>query len=198
MIWIEANGFRELVETFAVFLERVHVVCMIIKANKGGITNEDKDKNIKIYQRMGISDKLKILSDDFQVAPSRPSCIISLNKARNCLTHRRGVVGIEDLNSKQELQVEWTGLDIFAETPDSERIMLLDIPPDGILLKHGGTVKAQFITRSKVFHLNELLRLSTRDIAEICWMFSLEAKETARTAIQYSRNMGITVLKTTK
>lgn len=33
-IWIEANGFRELVETFSNYMDALHQVCLVIKKGK--------------------------------------------------------------------------------------------------------------------------------------------------------------------
>lgn len=192
-VWVEGNGFRELVETFSVFLDNIYQVCAAVEASGKRIEIYDFQKKMKKYGREGFPNKLNILSSNFNVKPQHADYIKSLNKARNCLTHRRGIVGAEDTDG-QYLCVRWLGMNIFIQTPSGEKHPLENIPDGGLYLPDGGNVMLQFDERERQFPLGELLKLSTKDLAEICWFFQQQAISTISSTTDYLKSAGVKIL----
>lgn len=190
-IWIEGNGLREMLETFAVFLDRIHEAALLISTlmDKGDMTALSP-KQVS-FNREGFPSKLKILRSKYAIGPKHPDYLVSINKARNCLSHRRGIVGQEDVDQTEKLRVAWLGMDVYAQTPSGERHSLLDVPPGGLLLPEGAGVYMQFIERDRLFERGAPLRLSTRDLAEICWFFSREAVTTRQSIVEYAQAKGV-------
>lgn len=184
-IWIEANGFRELVETFSKYLDALHQACLVIKKGK-----EDQQKT---FEQQGFPNKLNLLSTSFSVCPKHIDYLKSLNKARNCFTHRQGIVGQEDVTAGDSLSVLWLGMDLFVETPTGEKHMLNVIPEGGLLLPDGGSVKMQMMERERTFAIGTQVKFSTRDLAEICWFFDREARSALASAVEFAKKSGVTV-----
>lgn len=192
-IWIEGNGFRELVETFSVFLDKIYRACAVAEVSGRRIESVEFQRKIKTFEKEGFPNKLNILSNNFAVRPQHVDYIKSLNKARNCLTHRRGIVGTEDIDG-QHLRVRWLGMDIFIQTPAGDRHQFDDFPEEGLYLPDGGSVMLQFVERERLFDVGDLLKLSTKDLAEICWFFQDQARSAVNSATEYLKSVGIVIL----
>jgi len=191
--WIEGNGLRELIETFSVFLDRIYDAALLIYVSKNKVDMAAFVAKQDSFYREGFPNKLKILRSKFSVGPEHADYIVSINKARNCLTHRRGIVGKEDVDESGKLRVAWFGMEFFAETPSGERHSLMEIPPEGLLLPEGGTICVQFVEREKLFDQGTPLRLSTRDLAEICWFFQSEGNTTRQSVVEHAKAYGVAI-----
>ncbi|WP_293575818.1 hypothetical protein [Phaeobacter sp.] len=192
-IWIVAGALREATEAFALFLDELHRACGIILALKNNTSLEDVAEKQSKYAREGLPNKFNILDQRFGVKSAFKEYLLLVNQARNCLTHRRGIVGPEDVKDQSQFTLKWRGLDIFAEEPDGNKIDLTEIPEGGVLLENGGQVKAQVVERSRSFEKGALLSLSPRDLAEVCWFLTEAAKEITRTTIEFAQANGATV-----
>jgi len=191
-LWIEAGGFRELVESFASYLDGIHHVCMLMAASTSAQAATDLQERQSRFAGQGVPNKLNILSQNYGVTPAHTSHLVSLGKARNCLTHRRGIVGPEDVGAGTSLRVTWLGADMFVEEPNGNRIPFEhDTPP--IFLPDGGTVCMQMIGRERDFNLGQKLLLTARDLAEICWFYTREAGSLRQSLIQFAERSGIRI-----
>ncbi|OGA31306.1 MAG: hypothetical protein A3G80_11535 [Betaproteobacteria bacterium RIFCSPLOWO2_12_FULL_62_13b] len=192
-VWIEANGLTELVETFSSFLDSLHHACLVIKKSKENLSPEQLQEQDKNFEQQGFPNKLNILASSFSSGPKHIEYLKSLNKARNCFTHRRGIVGPEDVAAGKSLSAVWLGMDLFAETPTGEKHMLNEIREGGLHLPEGGTVKVHMVERERVFSVGTPLKFSTRDLAEICWFFDQEARSAVASAVEFAKKAGVTV-----
>lgn len=191
--WIEGNGLRELIETYSIFLDALHNVCLLVRGSKEGIHIATLEAKQDTFRQQGFPNKLNQLRINFAVGPKHADYLVSLNKARNCLTHTRGIVGKEHIDSEKGMKVAWLGMEIFVQTPTGERQSLMDIPPEGVLIKDGGTACIQFVERANYFELNALVRFTTRELAEICWFFQQEAHGALMSAAEYAKASGLEV-----
>ena len=185
--WIVGNGLRELIETFSVFLERVHEACLVIHNHLERVSPKELSEQQAGFVRQGLPRKLRFLNERFSVGPKEPAGLMSLNKARNCLTHRRGMVGRTDCNLRDSLRVNWVGADIFVQTPSGERLIL----EEGLYLREGGDVMLQFLERERLFPLGSVVRFSPKELAEICWFFIREAQATCSAAVEFAKSKNI-------
>lgn len=191
-LWIEAGGFRELVESFAAYLDGLHYVCLLMAAAPNIKAATDVQERQSRFEIQGIPNKLNMLRQNYGVVTAHTAHLVSLGKARNCLTHRRGIVGREDVGTEATLRVCWKGADIFVEEPDGNRILFtLDTPP--IYLPNGGTLLIQMTDRTREFNEGEKLLLSARDLAEICWFYTREANNLHQSLIHFARESGIKI-----
>jgi hypothetical protein len=190
-IWITGNGFRELIETFKVFLDELHHICLILASSKGILSIEKVKSFDKNFPREGLPQKLSLLNDHFNVSPKYPKYLKTLNKARNCLTHRRGIVGFEDCNDIDVLKINWLGIDIFVEEPNGNKTLMTEIPEGGLFLPEGGSVNLQVVQREKKVNRGDIIKFTPRELAEICHYFLIESSNTCGTAINFAKSIEI-------
>lgn len=159
--WVILSGLRDLIETFAVYLDGVHKVGLLISVNVGNLKPEEARSFERTFERKGIEGKLKTLKNRFGIETPKSKYLVSISKARNRLAHRRGIVAPFDTNSSGVLRVVWWALDLFAETPEGREISLMPpLPEGGVYLDKGGQVKARFTDREREFHLGQVLESS--------------------------------------
>jgi hypothetical protein len=166
-------------------LDALHQVCLAI--SKGTVGQQ------KAFEQQGFPNKLNLLDAGFSVGPKHAEYLKSLNKARNCLTHRRGIVGQEDFTGGNSLTVLWLGVDLFVETLVGEKHMLNVIPEGGLLLPEGGSVMMQMMERERTFDFGSQVKFSTLDLAEICWFFDREARSALASAVEFAKKSGVIV-----
>lgn len=191
--WIIGNGLRELIENFHVFLDRLHDGCLLFKVTKvGGSSPQEVQAAGEKFYYVGLSAKLATLKDQFQVESKNLDYLLSINKARNCLTHRRGIVGKPDVGEDGKLHLTWRGLEAFVKTPSGEEITLI---PGGLTeplkLKDGGNVMLRFPERTKTFSLGEQLILTPSDLTEFCQIVAQETDVISKGGLAYARKLGI-------
>jgi|LGOV01.1.fsa_nt_gb hypothetical protein len=192
--WVILAGLRELIETFAVYLDGIHWMGLTIAVNKGDMSSEQAGDFGRTFERKGIEYKLKKLKNRFQIESDKGKYLISINKARNCLAHRRGVVAPLDTNPDGILKVMWWAADIFAATPEGKEISLMPPLTDGgLLLEQGGDIKLRFVDRDREFHLGQALELTPRDLSEICFLVNFAAREIMGSTMQHARTQGVQI-----
>lgn len=190
-IWIEACALREAIEAFALFLDETHRACSIIFAVKDRTPMDQFAEKQGKFAKQGVPNKLNNLEQRYKVTSAHKDNLVQIYRARNCLAHRNGRVGPEDIKDKEQFTVAWQGLDLFVEEPDGTKSDLYQIPEGGLLLENGGVVKAQLVERSRSFSSGEILSLSSRDLAEICWFLTNEARAITKTALEYAEENGV-------
>lgn len=194
--WIISNGLRELVETYAVFLDRIYELCLLIQINTKELTNKEFDRLMRSFEKLGVERKLKIMKKEFSIETSREKYLNSINRIRNCITHRQGRVGSEDLRGKKVFKLVWLGMEVYAETPEGRKHSLMPpFPKKGILLSEGAEVKLEFIDRTKEYKLGEVITFQPNDLGEISLNYNLAADDITKTAMEHAQNKGIVIHK---
>jgi hypothetical protein len=195
--WVISNGLRELVESFGFFLDKVHKACLLMATNKNQISNEDAEKFGPAFARKGVENKLVTLRKRFGVTSDKEKYISSINQARNCITHRQGKVGPEDLKGEETFRLIWWGIDLYAETPKGEKLSLKPpIPEEGLILEEGGEVKLRITDRIIEYRIGDIVNLSPNDLGEICFLVQLATDDIVNSAQIYGKNIGIAERKT--
>jgi len=138
--WVLANGFRDCVEAIGPTLEWARKFCFIwtrpgdVTIREDGtislganITGEEWNRDIvegaRTFDFMGLPNKLNHLEHKYGfMLPPLCEHILTLNKARNCLSHRRGIVSQEDVNdpSGSSLRIMWRRLQLSIKTDEGE------------------------------------------------------------------------------
>lgn len=199
-IWLVGNGLRELMETFYVFLDRLFEACVAFRMTKvvDRPCNDDKEL-LEKFRYAGLAEKLRLFGEEFQMEPTQASYLLSINKARNCLTHRRGIVGKEDIGSSDALHLKWMGMEVFIKTPDGEEIPFIPTGASGeIELKNGGSVMYRSPERVRSFRLGERILLSAVDLSEMCQVLAHNATALAENGLAYAKELGVTILSKEK
>jgi len=100
----------------------------------------------KCFHRRGLPYKLRFLSEEHGLSVSRElqEQVLSLNRARNCLVHRAGVVSAQhDANDSGKLRVFWRKSELIASGPAGERPVTESNP----ILAGGESLLLRFCSR---------------------------------------------------
>ncbi len=193
--WIVGNGLRELIETFGVFLDEIHLACLLAST----ISHDFSEKKIKSdslkFQKFGLKNKLEKLKEACKVIVKDPDYLLSINQARHCLTHRRGIVGHKDCLNGNELVIKWKALHVIVETPSGEQIFLDPMPEEGIFLPEGGQPKVSYAERSKTFKVNAQIDFTPGELAEFCAYILVKTDEAISSTLDYLKILGISIKK---
>ena len=177
--WVFGNGFRDVIESVGGFLEEVRQVVAIWSLGDrqaageqltGKALHEEMTDAPKRFHRLGFPDKLNTLRNSFDVHvdPNLDDQVLSVNAARNCLVHRRGIVSERDLNGDGLLVVRWRRLAMFLQNEDGEYPVVFGDP-----LEKAASVVVQTQDASKKFRLGERVVFTSTEFAEICWSMFL-------------------------
>jgi len=190
-LWIITCGLRELVDTFAIFLDEIHHASLLISVSVGEASSSNVSAQRKKFHFEGMTKKLDLLKRDFDICPQNPEALNSIHQTRNCLTHRQGIVGPKDCFGGQSLIVKWSAIDFYVKTPSDEVILPFPIPQEGIFVSEGGEVKAGFSERQKAFPLHTVVNFNPRELAEICHFMLISTDEIIKAAEAYATKKGI-------
>jgi hypothetical protein len=100
---------------------------------------------------------------------------LSMQKARNCLEHRGGVVGRKDTGDKEMLELSFPGVKAVIEE-DGKEIELYE----GYETKQDTTIKTKFDVAIRQFKYGETMRIEANDFDQITFACALFAIELAK------------------
>jgi hypothetical protein len=190
--WIIGNGLRELVELFGIYLDRMHHACLLIAVNQETY-HPDRADNFKArFEYDGLKKKLSTLRGKFGVQTEKEGYLVSINQARNCLTHRFGRVGEEDVDENGTLRLLWWALDLYLLSLNGQKKSVsLPIPAEPIITKEGDQFVVEVVDRTREYNLGDMIRLNPAELSEICLLFQLATNELAISFVDYCRESGI-------
>jgi len=192
--WIIWNSLRELIESFGIFLDAINQSCLLFATSKGRVSSKDADKRGPDFERQGVEGKLRTLRERFNITTKSENYFASINQARNCITHRQGRVGKEDLKGNDSFTPTWRAFDIIIQTPDGAEVSLqAPMPEGGIYLKDGGTVGLKVLERLREYKLGDIIEFTPMDINEICFLVNQVSSEIIVSTINYAKELGIKI-----
>lgn len=186
-IWITGCGLRELIESFSVFLDAVHKALLVVGVRSGEIDPKSVRKKHKTFSNSGLSEKLKVLDSEFGFDISNSHFLVSVNKARACITHRRGIVGARDCDDDSCLSVRWIGPkflvigDSGKQTPLKERHFV----------EEDSTITVEFVEKELKFDAGQFVDIPAEILAEICFFVDWEARKAVKELEKYLKSRGI-------
>ena len=198
--WTLGNGIRELVETFEVFLDRLFQCLLHIEAWRDA--QDSKQSPEEVYQkrfdnfhRVGVRGKLAELQKRFPIDQKVVGYLESMALARNCLTHRLGIVSSKDVNYNECLRVSWCMGELFGHHEDgSEFVPSLDSFP--IEFPKSSPVKFRQSQRSRAFRQGERVHFESGELKEICYTFQLAVQDLRSNFLTFARERGVVVNET--
>lgn len=171
--WATCAVLRDLVEHFSIFLSDTYHAAVNSRPNLKFCVSPTQ------FQRRGIEYQLAVLASAFNVAPEWVSRLTGYNRARNCLAHRAGIVGVQDTTDGQEMVVRWLmpKTSIKDGAPDQH----IDVSgPMGKLVQAQHidgdfATKVELQDREKRVRIGNDLHFNPDEIFEICQTFQLAA-----------------------
>ena len=151
--WILASGLRDSIELLNPFLEAARKICACYAlAKRSPITRGDLTRHLEAeahtFDCLGFPKKMTYFKEKYglDVLPPLAAEVLSINKARNCLVHRQGVVSRKDFHCDEGLLVQWQRLRLSVRGPGDERTIT---PPAE--LQTGEEVSLAFEKTSRLF-----------------------------------------------
>lgn len=191
--WVILNGLRELIETFGLFLDKIHQACLWFATNKAATSSENANTFGPAFERKGVEEKLKTLRTRFDIQTDKEKYFASINQTRNCITHRQGRVGPEDLKGNDLLRLTWWTLDIIAQTADGKEVSLTTMPEEGFYFEKAGTIGVKISDRLREFKPGEIIELTPVDINEICFLVYVATNDIVASTVNYAKKIGIKI-----
>ena len=196
--WAILSGLREANEYFDAFLDEVFTAALLIENwSEKRIANERNAKSLaraKQFESKGTEDKLKELHARYGIASTFAEEMISIRYARNCLTHRLGIVGWKDVRESTGLTISWRVSQLYGYEPDGSEF----IPEQGkfpMVMPVGSPLMMRWIQQSRTYQIGERVELLPQDLQEICFTFSLTVSEIIESLTTYAETKGVIVNK---
>lgn len=193
--WVIASGLRDCVEAVNPLMEEARKVCALyLLAEKKRIKNVELQQKvfgpIRKYHRVGLPDKLRILREEYDpsLIPELSDHVMSINAARNCLVHRKGIVAEQDLNTPDALMVRWKRKDILVRDDEGNE-KVIELP---YLAEKDVTVCLRFVDAGRIFKLGEAINFSTEEFSDLCMTFFFFGQQMVTNLQKYGETKGMT------
>lgn len=199
VLWALQCGFRDIVEGLHDFLEEVRVVCSALSLGPRFQVSpgwhppftRDSPEGVTFHWK-AFDQKLQRLQDDYQVrlSPELHTAALAINKARNCLAHRRGVVGSADLNVPEGLRIHWRSMAFIVKDDASgaEQPLVLNQVIEG-----ASTVVLRVVAAERLFQRGERISLTPVEFTDLCLTLMAVAEELGSAVVQYGRSKGFPI-----
>jgi hypothetical protein len=152
------------------------------------MAQEQGTKHQRSFTHKGINEKLNLLENRFGIAPRHPDYLSSIHQARNCLTHRSGRVGEEDCPGRDDFTIKWRSFDYLAKEPGKDDPIPLAMPY--MELEQGTRILLRPAVRELTMKKGEVIRLSPKQLAEICHFITIAVDEVCEGTAEYARMLG--------
>lgn len=191
--WVQAAGFRELCESLEQYLTAIYRVGSYMRASRAGKISSSAVVGVpNKFLHRGVRVKLEMLLADYGIEPQYPAHLSSFWDARNCLTHRRGIVGGADVEADGVLRVKWLGMDmLFIDSDGREHVIAAG--GEDIHTGAGGVAAVRLTERVREFRPGEKLVLSPHDLHEICWSCLRASDQIVASLLRFAEAQGMPV-----
>jgi hypothetical protein len=199
--WLLGVGLSEAIESVVDFVEDLIAFAKLIDATSNDqlhvpreCTAAELPSIIRGQVLKGVSrslpDRLQLLGDKFGIRSGIHGHLLTINQMRNCLTHRRGVVGLEDVKNDSErrsLRVTYLAFEVVCEGPNGR---VEPLGPDRII-QAGWGVGVRRIDKEKSFPLGTRVNLSAQDFHDVIATLSTAADPLKAAMCEYADSHGL-------
>lgn len=180
--WLVAKGFQEYARGVRATLEEAYFYnALIVRARDSnpGTTNDWDAFQVEMNKirtkggNLGFPALMREVSKNLTSPLNFENEFLSLQKVRNCIEHRQGMVGLEDVDEKTNtLKLSFPRLKITTESEGKETEIGI-----GSFVEKDSVLKIQFASELREFKLAEKVIITAQDFADIgwgCWAFADE------------------------
>lgn len=191
--WLVRSLMRDTIDFTSVFLENCRVSCALFRlSGNTQLTQHDIDKIFneekKAFHNKGFPAKLLELSDEFGVRSEFEVHVRSLNRVRNCLVHRLGIVESKDVNDSGSLILKLRTIQIVAKSPDGKQEKVISSPE---AVEGGWTVSIRFCDDERRFKPGDKIKLTYRELYDSIVTLTVFANTLVQSIDEYSNKLGI-------
>ena len=123
-------------------------------------------RNVRSFDRMGIEKKISEMAEKLDIDLVNAETLIAFGKFRNCLSHRNGIIGIQDCNTDEHdprLEFAATLPVLQAGLPNEEPAPV----QIGVTIPAGSNVVLKMTPQKFTWALNDTISLSDREFDTI-------------------------------
>jgi hypothetical protein len=178
--WLLSKGLQELARALKKALEHVYLYVHMVPQPPRRTTWGEVEQQIEALKArangLPFPDLLKSVSDKLTAPLQFADEYLSLQKIRNCMEHRAGIVGVKDTKGRPRLRLILPSLDIVLMQNGTETILERH-PEQRIEADTQIVVRRGTMTRE--YSLGERIVLTIDDfqrIAQACHIFTVDLK----------------------
>lgn len=177
-LWLIKKGFEDLVKGIEAALREAYFYVSFFSKATALKTGQDFNEAYETVRKKALKMHIPEMFDVIEPHLTKPLAykeqILSINKARNCLVHRHGIVLEKDINDEiaKTLKLEWVKFKIFYEKGEEE----VEVQ-SGTIVEGGNTIKMRRENNSTIFQLGELITLNYSQFNEFivtCYHFGID------------------------
>ena len=178
LFWCLRNAFTEAIDRMGEFLEESRVLATLHYLGSTTINGEDWNRiwttDREEFDWKRFPQKIEYLRRKCRTAFQFEEHVLTLNQARNCLVHRRGVVSSKDSKGKDFFTIKWHAMRIvIIDSVTGEETFIPQLTPT----KNESTVNLRIGPVEKQFHVGDRIRLSPDELNYTMWTFRSFALE---------------------
>lgn len=187
-LWVVSSGFREVVDSLCRYFDQIHLGCSIAANRKFDPVAQ------KRFERLGLEGKIDLLRERLGLTSPNATLVASFYPIRNCLVHRLGRVGHEDINEGASLALRYRRLE-FVHTTESGRVIrlpdLMDPKAKPFHVEEAGTLGFQFSERSLEFPFGSIVTFSPKELTEILFFTQHFLFEFNKAVVDFAQQHGV-------
>ncbi|MCK1653278.1 hypothetical protein IVA88_17810 [Bradyrhizobium sp. 149] len=167
--WVLAKAFQDLMRGVRGSLEEAYFFIELLNAGKVKVqTNATLEEVLAPFrtkaQKLSFPDLMTRVNQGLEKPVSFAEAYRSMQSARNCLEHRDGIVGRQDVDVSETLKISVPRLKAFVERSGIE----IELHKN-FYVEAGTLMQVRVETRDLVFQLGEQLRISASDFDDIAF-----------------------------
>jgi len=197
--WLIRNFLGDAINFTGAFLEEFKTICAIYGLGTQRILGEQYNKIVTKekdnFNKLGLPEKMKLLKDKYGVFSEFESHILELNKLRNCIVHRLGIVSKRDVNEDDKLVIHLRAIQIFAKNPKTGEEIEINKETH---VDAGWVIMARWSENYKSFKLGESVSLNYQEMIQSINTFYLFASSMKKSIFDFLKARGIQVKESQK
>lgn len=187
--WTINSSLRELLESFQFFIEEVYLCLIMIKKNAASPLHVKPD--VRRFDKKPFPSKLAYLNEQFSIPIESLESLRSINRARNCITHRGSVVTRRDCNDqeKEHLYVTWMGLcAVLIDENGEQEIEFNELK--GHQIENECRIGVKKVERQKRFGIGQPVKFEPTELAEMLLFWSREITGITKGVADFAESKG--------
>ena len=167
--WMLTTAFGELIKGVIAAFREAYLLCEVVATWPGSAKSPDQvgadiDSLRAEAQKLNLPTLVDRVSARLKASLGLQDHVLSINKVRNCLEHRHGIVTKLDINDQvnNALALKWRRNKLFYEKDGTEIEVTI-----GSIVEGPATVMQKYEDATKVFKLGEPIRLTVDEFNEV-------------------------------